>query len=430
MSERDKLHAAMLEADAKLDFELKKDEQDEAAIKLAESDLADARESLRLELMALDTPPAPLLERALLKDYVEAAWHGHKLEGAAAELNAQLDIKPLAQETRVPLAMFLPDQERVQFADVVADVRASGVAERNNRAIIEQIWPDNLLPQIGIGMTNVPTGEQNLRWSDWISNSAVGVVAPNTRKDTVDFDLSNVPVNLSRMTGGMIITVESLLTVNGLRDVMTRALAAAMMSRIDFEVMHGAGDQNMAKGLFNFIDVFDNVTANPATATTYAEADKIAGDIVDQLWFRRGEAGKTLVIGNKTGSFLTTIKDTAASRQFRNAYKMLEADFRVVEGAAGQTPAQVDATNTVGAHQVALAIGRRALEAGLIFVPVWSSVGLTADGGGDNARHGRMGFQTDFYVGLGYAMASGTPGTDQVIPGIKGLTFHTSAKTA
>lgn len=423
MSTTHDLLLAWLDASEKRDFELAKEQQDDAAIDAASAAVTAARKAYRMAKDAERDPPPSLVERATLADYVKAAWHGHPLAGAAAELNEELGIKPVHKETRVPLALFMPETERLAFADTVINMTGANLASKNLQPILERIWPATLMPKVGIRTPTVNTGTLDVRWPT-LAPDRVGVVAPNTARDTTDYALQPDSIRVSRLTGAMSVTQESLMTVPGLRDAMTRELQAALPDRIDREVFVGTGLQTLQPGIFNFIDVFDLLTADDDTEMTYDEVRVLGSKYLDQLWFRRGESDQRVVMGIDTGKFLNTVVKTNVAG---DGYDVLKSAMRLVEGAAGQTPAKTPADSNAGAKQKALLLGQRGIER--IFAPVWDSVGLQTDETGDNMRHGRMVFQVDFYMGLGYADYSGTAGTDREIAGIQGLEFVISDKT-
>ena len=426
-TEERKALKAWLEAEGKLDFELQREEQDEAAIKLAEEAVRKARHAYEEAIDANDEPPPPLVERVDLANYLKAAWHGHPLTGAELELNQELGIEPVLKETRIPMALLLPDEQRLEFADVITSISATpdDIQAINDQPIIERVWPALLASQVGVPMRMVGTGKINVRWAT--AGATADFVAPNSTFDAAAYALAAEQYALTRITGAMVVTQESLLMVTGLRDAMTRDLQAALMDQIDNEIFVGDGaTPARAKGLFNFIDTFTNITANDDTADSYAEIEAFESKYVDQLYFRRGEGDKRIIMGVHTGNFLHTVINTSVG-QYRKAYDLLRQDYRLIEGAAGQTPAKVDATGSRGEYQHAILIGNRGLQR--MFVPIWNSVGLRMDETGDNLTHGRARMQVDTYMGLAYADFSGTAGTDQVIKGVQGLVFHTSDKT-
>ena len=418
---------AWLEAEGKLDFELEREETDEAAIKLAEEAVRKARHAYEEAIDANDEPPPGLVERVDLANYLKAAWHGHPLTGAELELNQELGIEPVLKETRIPMALLLPDEQRLEFADAVTSISATpdDIQNINEQPIIERVWPMLLASQVGVPMRMVGTGKLNVRWAT--AGATANFVAPNTSRDTVAYALAAEQYSLTRITGGMLVTQESLLTNTGLRDAMSRDLQNALMDQIDNEIFVGDGSSpTRAKGLFEFIDTYANITENDDTADSYAEIEALTAKYVDQIYFRRGEGDKRIVMGVATGNFLHTVINTSVG-MYRKAYDLLMQDYMLIEGAAGQTPAADAATGSRGSRQKAILIGNRGLQR--MFVPIWNSVGLRMDETGDNIRMGRALMQVDTYMGLAYADFSGTAGTDRVIKGVQGLMFHISNKT-
>lgn len=410
-----------LEAENKLDFELAKNEQDENEIKAAEEAVSAAREIYRVALEEEQDAPAPLIERAKLSNYLEAAWKGLPLEGAEKELNEELGIEPMSpREVRIPFAMMMPDTERLEFADAITNISGTAaIRDHNVRPIIENIWPSLIAPQIGLGFTMVGTGDLTTRWVT--SRATADFVAPNTSRDTEALTLASDTVHLTRITGGMRVTQESLLSVVGLRSAIVNEIRNAIGDQMDHEIIIGDGaTPTREKGLFNFINLYSDI-AGIQEANTFNDIRALKSKYVDQLWFRRNDSDMRLLIGVDTGNFLETLYSNQNNRLL-SAYEHLSTNFRIVEGAAGQVPAK-DAKDagTHGEQQKALIVGSRGLRH--VFVPVWSSVGLIADDLGSEARAGTMAFLVNAYMGLAYANFSGRAGTSQIIKGWQGIQF-------
>lgn len=410
-----------LEAENKLDFELGKNEQDENAIKAAEEAVSAARETYRVALEEEQDAPAPLIERAKLSNYLEAAWKGLPLEGAERELNEELGIEPMSpREVRIPFAMMMPDTERLEFADAITNISGTAaIRDHNVRPIIENIWPSLIAPQIGLGFTMVGTGDLTTRWVT--SRATADFVAPNTSRDTEALALASDTVHLTRITGGMRVTQESLFSVSGLRSAIVNEIRNAIGDQMDHEVIIGDGaTPTREKGLFNFINVYSDV-ASVQEANTFNDVRALKSKYVDQLWFRRDDSDMRILMGVETGNYLETLPSNQNNRLL-SAYELLATKFRIIEGAAGQVPAK-DAKDAGkhGEQQKALIVGARGLRH--VFVPVWSSVGLVADDLGDEARAGTMAFLVNAYMGLAYANFSGRSGTNQVIKGWQGIQF-------
>ena len=422
---------AWLEAENKLDFELRKEDQDEAAIKLAEVNVTKLRKLYMEAMESEQEAPAPLIETATLNNYFDAARKGHPLTGAELELNQELEIESLAQEVRIPFAMFMEQEtDRLEFADAITKLKGksgTAYADKNVMPIIERIFPRAIASRAGINATVISTGTHTVRWTS--STLSADWVAEQTARDAVAYDLTPSETDMTRLTGTVIVSNESFQTVGGLRSVVLNDLRGTIGAAWDNEIIRGDGaTPTRGAGILNQIGTSNRTVihgADVGKATRYQDFLAMWASMPDQHWFYRGENDMRLVIGNATGIQMNSVYNQNSDRE-RTAYDFIrERGVQIIEGSNAQIPVTAkDSTN--GARQQAFVIGSRGL--GNVFAPVWNSVGIIADQYGDNARQGTVSFTADMYAGLNYAHKTGT-GATAAVAGIKSYIFTNSDKS-
>ena len=238
-----------------------------------------------------------LIGRVNLADYLGPASAGAGIVGAAAELNAALEI-PLAGASggvSVPWRVLLPGGG--------LETRAFTTTSENDgpesqRPILQRLFGPGIMDTLGVRMDSVPVGR-----AEWplISSGVSPAQAkePDAGAAAVAAGFSFANLKPKRITGAYEFTHEMAASVPGIEEALRRDLADAVRSKMSDQIINGAAPTNAApqnvQGLITKLTGEDLGSA-VATAHDYGRLHALAVDGI-----HAGTESEVMsVIGQKT----------------------------------------------------------------------------------------------------------------------------------
>ena len=271
-----------------------------------------------------------LLGRVSLTDYLTPAGAGLGLSGAAAELNAALEVPIVGGGggVAVPWRMLAGPERREQrpegmerraFTDT-GDY-AGGITAR---PILQRLFGTDIMQSLGVRMDSVPAGR-----SEWplITNG----VAPVTKAEgaaadaAVSATFSTETLKPKRLTGKYEYTHEQAAQVPGIEEALRRDLADAVRAKMSDLILNGDEATN-AHEPDGFLTTLARDANNPPAVAAFADFAGLAGRGVDGIHAGR-EGEVAVVVGIETFQLATRVYPSTGSESGSEALTRRAAMF-------------------------------------------------------------------------------------------------------
>lgn len=212
-----------------------------------------------------------LMRRASIADYMNAAASGVPLSGAAAELNAALEIRN-AGPVEVPLA-FLAEgvEDRATVTGDAASTTAALAGQPTRRPILRRLFGRSILSPLGVRLDSVPSGQTE--WPLLTAGTAIGQKDEGTARDAATAPtFATQALKPKRLTGAFIFTAEQMLQIGpDLESSLRRDLADAAAEQMSKQILTGTGSAGQVTGINTRIASATNVGGDDeATYEVYA----------------------------------------------------------------------------------------------------------------------------------------------------------------
>lgn len=219
-----------------------------------------------------------LMAGVQVDDYLSEVLTGRLVQGAPAELRAELLPDAPDDTTYVPIDLLLPMEQR---ADAVTALSGIAVAQQ---PIAARVFNTGAADYIGVEMRTVPPGTTSFP-------RITGGTTADMRDDGVELDgtaatIATATVDPARLTASYTVSMQSTHQLVGLQGALRADLRMVMMDKIDDLVLNGqavvANTSPAVTGLLSALTDPTDPTAQ-ATAITYltAYSDAVDGKYAD-----------------------------------------------------------------------------------------------------------------------------------------------------
>ena len=254
-----------------------------------------------------------LLGRVTLADYLTPASGGLGLNGAAAELNAALEVPTVGQRGGVAIPWAL------------LETRAFTTTTQNDggqvqRPILQRLFGPGIMDALGVRMDSVPAGR-----SEWPVITGGGAPAqakePDAAAAAAPATFGTAQLKPKRLTGVYEYSHEEAASVADIEQALRRDLADAIASQMSDQIINGpapsgAAPQNV-RGFISRIGAATDLGAAEADAAAYGRLHALAVDgihagkesevssVIGEETYRHS-AGVYIAGSGKSGSQLLT----------------------------------------------------------------------------------------------------------------------------
>ena len=217
-----------------------------------------------------------LLGRVTLADYLGPAAAGAGIRGAAAELNAALDVPEAGPSggVAVPWRMLAPVEQRAFTTTAAND------GPEMQRPILQRLFGAGIMNSLGVRMDSVPVGRAE--WPLITSGvSPAQTKEPDAAAAAVAAGFAYANLKPKRLTGVYEYTHEMAASVAGLEQALRRDLADAVKSNMEQQIVNGtAPDNSNPHRIQGFLSKLtgSDLTAAVATAADYGKLHALAVD--------------------------------------------------------------------------------------------------------------------------------------------------------
>ena len=326
--------------------------------------------------------PVELRDKISLGRYLTAAASERKLDGAEAELRAELKLA----DNAVPLEALLPLPE--ERADAVSPQTTAGAQlpydtfNSNLGTMLRRVFVQTDAAFLGVSMPMVPPGEFRYPVMTAGTTAAMQEVGGSPEAGAAKFAV--VAAQPHRLTGRYVFNIEGVAEVGGLLESTLRAdLRAEMGFQMDTQILSGSGASGQVSGLLKLL----TLVAPPGPAGTFSTNDVaqldwngakgIATDGLDGK-YGRTEADIRLLIGGDVYTAMRTLyradeTDEDAVMALRALGVTLRRSFQIPAPAV----ATISPKNSNSSKKVQSAIMN--MEPGAAVAPVWQGISLIRD---------------------------------------------------
>lgn len=269
--------------------------EDETAIEEAQTAFREAQQAVidqRQELIELGDPPRELLREVSLSDYFQAAVNDVDLDGAARELNQEMNI---AGRWNIPIAVLLDEEARASAATEITTT-----TDVNTAPIAERLFKETDAGWLGCDFMTVAPG--TYRFPRLSTGTTAAVVAEGGTHDGVGANIADFEATPFRMTAEYVIGTETLARIGAmLGPVLEEDLRMVMGEAVDAEIIAGDGaTPTRPKGIlsrFNSVVYPDLATGATAddTAHTWGDIRGTAFNFLDKQAFRSNDQLRLLL---------------------------------------------------------------------------------------------------------------------------------------
>ncbi len=220
-----------------------------------------------------------LLGRVTLSDYLGPAAAGAGIRGAAAELNAALEVPEAGPSggVAVPWRVLLPDGGIEARAFTTT---ANNDGTEMQRPILQRLFGPGIMNTLGVRMDSVPVGR-----AEWplITSGVAPAQAkePDAAAAAVVAGFSFANLKPKRLTGVYEYTHEMAASVADLEAALRRDLADAVRSNMEQQIVNGTAPTNQnPQNVEGFITKLtgSDLSASQATAADYGKLHALAVD--------------------------------------------------------------------------------------------------------------------------------------------------------
>lgn len=340
------------------------------------------------ELLSATPPETPpeLRERISLGRYLHGIANQSALDGAEAELRAELNLSDEA----VPIDALLPlPEERadaVSPQDADGNALASGTINLTTGPMLNRVFFATDTAYLGIAMPAVPAGQR--RYPVMVDGTTAAMQARGAEPFAGAAKFSVVDAQPHRLTGRYVLDLEGIAEMGGMLESTLRAdLRAEMGFQLDSQILAGTGAAANVSGIFQELAIINppgTAKGKDSAQLTWANGRQIATDGVDGR-FARSEGDIRLLIGGETYTKLRSLYRTADSEvdgiaALRALGTTVRRSFLIPGTDAWKATDQIEGTGSAAAnstkrHQRAIA----ASEARAAVAPVWQGITMIRD---------------------------------------------------
>lgn len=217
-----------------------------------------------------------LLDRVTLADYLGPAAAGAGIRGAAAELNAALDVPEAGKSggVAVPWRMLAPVEQRAFTTTSQND------GPETQRPILQRLFGPGIMNTLGVRLDSVPVGRAE--WPLITSGvSPAQAKEPDAAAAAVTAGFAYANLKPKRLTGVYEYTHEMAASVPDLEQALRRDLADAVKANMEQQIVNGtAPDDNNPQRIEGFIAKLSgmDLATGQATAADYGKLHALAVD--------------------------------------------------------------------------------------------------------------------------------------------------------
>lgn len=252
---------------------------------------------------------APVAQKAELRHFIADQLNIKKLDGAEAELAAELKLG----HGQVPTELLFEKR-----ADAVA-TSGTAATQTNQQPTQPRIFPRMVGSRIGVEMPTVPVGKPSFPiLTDGASGTAA---AAGAEVDAEAVTFSTKSLSPIRVTARYLFNAEDTLVMPDFEQTLRRDLSTALAQKMDTIILSGSGTAPEPAGFFTAAAGLPQPGTTPVRADGAAYFAGVVGDIAAQLdgLYAHGLNDINLLIGHETQSFMV--------QSFRSA----ETDVSVVD---------------------------------------------------------------------------------------------------
>ena len=217
-----------------------------------------------------------LLGRVTLSDYLGPAAAGAGIRGAAAELNAALEVPEAGPSggVAVPWRMLAPVEQRAFTTTSAND------GPEMQRPILQRLFGPGIMNSLGVRLDSVPVGRAE--WPLITSGvSPAQTKEPDAAAAAVTAGFSYANLKPKRLTGVYEYTHEMAASVADLEAALRRDLADAVKANMEQQIVNGTAPTNQnPQNVQGFITKLTgaDLSASVATAADYGKLHALAVD--------------------------------------------------------------------------------------------------------------------------------------------------------
>ena len=234
--------------------------------------------------------PGELLGRVELRNYIMEAARGKTVDGAEAELRAEV-FGDKARDGLIPWAALLPrhPEERVDVA-TTAPTTVGGRQE----AIIPRVFAASATVFLGVMMPSVPVGEPI--FPVMTAGTTPAMQAAGGTQDATAATFTVETLAPRRLTARYLFRVEDLARFVGMEEALRRDLRDAMSDAMDSQVLNGDGTAPNVTGLFSELTA---PAMDPSTVSAFNDLLAAHASGIDGL-YASGLQDVRLLVGAAT----------------------------------------------------------------------------------------------------------------------------------
>ena len=265
-----------------------------------------------------------LREKVEIGAYVQAAQEQRGLDGAEAEYNAAVGVRP----GRFPLHLLVGEElEKRTTTDTESDV--------NQQSWIDRLFDESLAQHVGVTFKSVPAGVASVPITT--AGMTGGQIERTEAKSADAWTVGTTELKPKRSTSHLTFSLEDSYRLPGLEDALRRDMRSAVMENVDKAVFLGGVSQGSA----SIADITGLNTAASVTEKTVTQAAKVkAADtlksFVELIDGKHATMPGDLRIVASVGSntlWMTTIANSAAENQTISQFMRASGiDWRVRGG--------------------------------------------------------------------------------------------------
>ena len=193
-------------------------------------------------------------------NYISSAQEQRGLDGAEAEYNAAVGVRP----GRFPLHLLAPELETRQTTDTDS--------ETNQQTWIDRLFAESMAAHVGVTMRSVSPGVASVPVTT--AGASAGMIERTEAKAGDVWAVSATELKPKRNTSHLVFSLEDSYRLPGLEDSLRRDMKMAIAESVDRAVFLGGTSQGSA----SVADIVGFNTASNVTEKTLTQANKLKAD--------------------------------------------------------------------------------------------------------------------------------------------------------
>ena len=223
-----------------------------------------------------------LMGRVTISEFIGAALDGAALDGAGAELRAELGLGP----EQFPIDLL---ETRADAATSIADAPE----DRQRSGIMERVFAGSSGDYIGVQRPTVPVGDSV--YVTMTAGAAADVRSPGVTKDAEAASFTTKTISPVRVTARYVVDVESTAKLAGLENTLRADLGRALADKLDAAALNGqAAVSNVSPAIEGLINTLPDPT-DPTEVATWEEYLGLYADRIDGKYSVDGSNVRVLV---------------------------------------------------------------------------------------------------------------------------------------